>query len=57
MSFLEACRRLRKMMLLVKDKVAAGATPEDATVLATYAGLRPDPLRGGLHADPVNDVG
>ena len=37
--------RFRQRMLLIKDKVAAGATFEDAETLAKYAGLRPDFLR------------
>lgn len=37
--------RLQQRMLLIKDKVAAGATFEDAETMAKYAGLRPDFLR------------
>ena len=33
--------KLRQGMLLIKDKVASGATFEDASTLAQYAGLQP----------------
>jgi hypothetical protein len=43
----ELPRNLRQNVLLIKDKVASGATYEDAELLAKYAGLRPDPTRDG----------
>jgi hypothetical protein len=39
--------KLRQTVLLIKDKMASGATYEDAELLAKYAGLRPDPTRDG----------
>jgi len=41
----ELSPRLRQAVLLIEDKVASGATYEDAELLAKYAGLRPDPTR------------
>ena len=41
----ELSPKLQRSVLLIKDKVAAGATFEDAEVLAKFAGLRPDHLR------------
>jgi hypothetical protein len=41
----ELSPRLRQSVLLIKDKVAAGTTYEDAVTLARYARLRPDPSR------------
>jgi hypothetical protein len=39
----ELSDKLRRSVLLIKDKQAAGATFEDAEVLAKFAGLRLDP--------------
>jgi hypothetical protein len=37
----ELTPRLRQAVLLIEDKVAAGATADDAETLAQYAGLLP----------------
>jgi hypothetical protein len=41
----ELSDKLRRSVLLIKDKQAAGTTYEDAEVLAKFAGLRPDFFR------------
>jgi len=41
----ELPQQLRRSVLLIKDKVVAGAWYDDAVLLAKYEGLQPDPLR------------
>jgi len=48
----ELTPKLRQAILLIEDKVASGATYDDAVTLAQYAGLHPDPSR---ESNPYND--